>query len=204
MPPSPAPRYQPVKQSEWDFKLALFLVTIAAFVTRFWGIKHPNQVVFDEVHFGKVTPLRYPCPFRAHSPILVRLVLPTAHLLLRCPPSFWKTPLRLRRMARRLPRRVSFRQHWRFIHLQQGSICRIPLSSRPVGGLDRPYRLLDHVGVWLLAPFVPGCHRHRPLRQRPRRPNPSDSARRHSHLLHGPECAMLRPLLQAAPYSIHP
>lgn len=35
-------------------KLALFVVTVAAFITRFWKISHPNQVVFDEVHFGKV------------------------------------------------------------------------------------------------------------------------------------------------------
>jgi dolichyl-phosphate-mannose-protein mannosyltransferase len=42
------------KSSDWDFKLALVVLTIAAFVTRFWGISHPNQVVFDEVHFGKV------------------------------------------------------------------------------------------------------------------------------------------------------
>ncbi|KAL0640349.1 Dolichyl-phosphate-mannose--protein mannosyltransferase 4 [Maublancomyces gigas] len=34
-------------------KLALFVVTVAAFITRFWKINHPNQVVFDEVHFGK-------------------------------------------------------------------------------------------------------------------------------------------------------
>lgn len=41
-------------QREWDYKLALAVITILAFVTRFWGISHPNQVVFDEVHFGKV------------------------------------------------------------------------------------------------------------------------------------------------------
>lgn len=29
-------------------------ITVLAFVTRFWGISHPNEVVFDEVHFGKV------------------------------------------------------------------------------------------------------------------------------------------------------
>ena len=40
--------------SEWDYKLALGIITILAFVTRFWGIGHPNEVVFDEVHFGKV------------------------------------------------------------------------------------------------------------------------------------------------------
>ncbi|KAL8989553.1 MAG: hypothetical protein Q9169_008338, partial [Polycauliona sp. 2 TL-2023] len=39
--------------SEWDYKLALLLITTIAFVTRFWGIGHPNEVVFDEVHFGK-------------------------------------------------------------------------------------------------------------------------------------------------------
>jgi dolichyl-phosphate-mannose-protein mannosyltransferase len=40
---------------EWDYKLALTVITILAFITRFWGISHPNQVVFDEVHFGKVS-----------------------------------------------------------------------------------------------------------------------------------------------------
>lgn len=40
--------------SEWDFKLALLIFTALAFVTRFWGLGHPDQVVFDEVHFGKV------------------------------------------------------------------------------------------------------------------------------------------------------
>lgn len=46
-----------VKQSvgsQWDYKLAIGIITILAFVTRFWGITHPDQVVFDEVHFGKV------------------------------------------------------------------------------------------------------------------------------------------------------
>lgn len=40
--------------SDWDYKLGLAVVTVLAFITRFWGISHPNQVVFDEVHFGKV------------------------------------------------------------------------------------------------------------------------------------------------------
>ncbi|KAK5990769.1 Dolichyl-phosphate-mannose--protein mannosyltransferase 4 [Cladobotryum mycophilum] len=38
---------------ERGHQLALTLVTILGFVTRFWGISHPNEVVFDEVHFGK-------------------------------------------------------------------------------------------------------------------------------------------------------
>ena len=45
---------QPKAKSDWDYKLALVVITILAFITRFYGIRHPNQVVFDEVHFGKV------------------------------------------------------------------------------------------------------------------------------------------------------
>lgn len=41
--------------SEWDYKLALAVITVLAFVTRFYGIGYPDQVVFDEVHFGKVS-----------------------------------------------------------------------------------------------------------------------------------------------------
>ena len=39
---------------DWDYKLALAVITFLAFLTRFYGITHPDQVVFDEVHFGKV------------------------------------------------------------------------------------------------------------------------------------------------------
>lgn len=39
---------------EWDYKLAFAIITLLAFATRFYGITHPNAVVFDEVHFGKV------------------------------------------------------------------------------------------------------------------------------------------------------
>jgi len=40
--------------SQRDFKAVFVVITALAFVTRFWGISHPNEVVFDEVHFGKV------------------------------------------------------------------------------------------------------------------------------------------------------
>jgi dolichyl-phosphate-mannose-protein mannosyltransferase len=40
---------------EWDYRIAISVITVLAFLTRFWGISHPNEVVFDEVHFGKVT-----------------------------------------------------------------------------------------------------------------------------------------------------
>ncbi len=39
---------------EWDYRIANAVITVLAFITRFWGISHPNEVVFDEVHFGKV------------------------------------------------------------------------------------------------------------------------------------------------------
>lgn len=39
---------------EWDYKLVAVVITVLAFITRFWRITHPDQVVFDEVHFGKV------------------------------------------------------------------------------------------------------------------------------------------------------
>ena len=40
---------------ERDHRIAFTLTTMLAFFTRFWGISHPNEVVFDEVHFGKVS-----------------------------------------------------------------------------------------------------------------------------------------------------
>jgi len=55
--PSPSdskPDFQTKNKSEWDYRIACVLLTVAAFVTRFWALNHPNQVVFDEVHFGKV------------------------------------------------------------------------------------------------------------------------------------------------------
>lgn len=44
----------PTNNSELQYKIALAVITALAFVTRFWGISHPSEVVFDEVHFGKV------------------------------------------------------------------------------------------------------------------------------------------------------
>jgi dolichyl-phosphate-mannose-protein mannosyltransferase len=64
------PNFKPRKSSEWDYRIAISIITILAFVTRFWGINFPSQVVFDEVHFGKVwidmrgfIELRYTCHF---------------------------------------------------------------------------------------------------------------------------------------------
>jgi hypothetical protein len=86
----------PVKRSQWDYRIALVIVTILAFVTRFWGISHPNSVVFDEVHFGKVSKavrslrsiwmLRQAIWKTCSDPLLtiiVCLVLPPKNLLFR-------------------------------------------------------------------------------------------------------------------------
>lgn len=43
------------KQSEWDYWLAMIVLTVLAFATRFYRLDYPNEVVFDEVHFGKVS-----------------------------------------------------------------------------------------------------------------------------------------------------
>ncbi|KAL7935352.1 glycosyltransferase [Trichoderma chlorosporum] len=44
---------QNIQRGEIEHWISLTLVTILGFVTRFWGISHPDEVVFDEVHFGK-------------------------------------------------------------------------------------------------------------------------------------------------------
>ncbi|KAK6336429.1 hypothetical protein TWF696_001984 [Orbilia brochopaga] len=41
------------KKFQIGHTISLIVVTALAFVTRFWKINHPNEVVFDEVHFGK-------------------------------------------------------------------------------------------------------------------------------------------------------
>ncbi|RAL09238.1 dolichyl-phosphate-mannose-protein mannosyltransferase [Aspergillus homomorphus CBS 101889] len=43
----------PRPQSEWSYWLAIAVLTVLAFITRFYKISYPNEVVFDEVHFGK-------------------------------------------------------------------------------------------------------------------------------------------------------
>lgn len=42
------------KSSDLEYRIGFVVTTVLAFITRFWGISHPNEVVFDEVHFGKV------------------------------------------------------------------------------------------------------------------------------------------------------
>lgn len=44
----------PKPQSEWKYRLAAAILTLLAFITRFYKISYPAEVIFDEVHFGKV------------------------------------------------------------------------------------------------------------------------------------------------------
>lgn len=58
------------------YNLSLFVCTLVAVVARFWMIHHPDEVVFDEVHFGKFASyyLRGEYYFDVHPP-LAKLVL---------------------------------------------------------------------------------------------------------------------------------
>ncbi|KAK7206086.1 Dolichyl-phosphate-mannose-protein mannosyltransferase-domain-containing protein [Myxozyma melibiosi] len=47
----PTPRA--AKNEERKYNMALVVLTVLAFYTRFYLLNHPDQVVFDEVHFGK-------------------------------------------------------------------------------------------------------------------------------------------------------
>lgn len=81
--------------SEWDYKFALALITVLAFVTRFWGIGHPNEVVFDEVHFGKVHPYFGNGSEKLLTSVLTRgravcVILPSKNLFFRRASSFWQ------------------------------------------------------------------------------------------------------------------
>jgi dolichyl-phosphate-mannose-protein mannosyltransferase len=46
-------------------------LTLAAFIVRFWRISHPDQVVFDEVHFGSFAShyIRREYYFDVHPPL---------------------------------------------------------------------------------------------------------------------------------------
>jgi hypothetical protein len=109
-----------VPTSEWDYQLALTIITILALVSRFWGITHPNEVVFDEVHFGKVGSPGIPMVTPSHNAIcnlnmtlqLVRLVLPPKDVLLRRSSSIRQASLRVRGLARRIRWTLPLREHW--------------------------------------------------------------------------------------------
>lgn len=97
-------RAAPPRSSEWDYRLAITILTVLAFITRFYKISYPDQVVFDEVHFGKV--FREPCTFRGEGCVadalacpLVRFLLSTTDLLFRRSPPVRQTPARIHRVV---------------------------------------------------------------------------------------------------------
>lgn len=96
----------PAQKSEWDYWLAMVILTVLAFATRFYRIDYPNEVVFDEVHFGKVRinalvallPREEGVP-RADACFLVRFLLSSTYLFLRRAPAFWKAAICSRGLA---------------------------------------------------------------------------------------------------------
>ncbi|KAK2749727.1 hypothetical protein FQN55_002963 [Onygenales sp. PD_40] len=71
LPSKPRSKKQTGKQgAEWDYRIAITILTVLAFVTRFAYISYPNEVVFDEVHFGKFAShyLRRTYFFDVHPP----------------------------------------------------------------------------------------------------------------------------------------
>ena len=70
--PKPAPSSSQLRKA----KVVAVLLTFLAFLTRFWLLNNPTQVVFDEVHFGKFASyyLRRSFYFDVHPP-LGRLML---------------------------------------------------------------------------------------------------------------------------------
>jgi len=59
------------KTDESSWNIALIVVTILSFITRYYKISEPDQVVFDEVHFGKFASyyLRRTFYFDVHPPL---------------------------------------------------------------------------------------------------------------------------------------
>ncbi|OUM70253.1 glycosyltransferase family 39 protein [Piromyces sp. E2] len=67
---SPNVLLQP-KSDESSWNIALIVITVLSFVTRYYKISEPDQVVFDEVHFGKFASyyLRRTFYFDVHPPL---------------------------------------------------------------------------------------------------------------------------------------
>jgi len=59
------------KTEESSWNIALIVVTVLSFITRYYKINEPDQVVFDEVHFGKFASyyLRRTFYFDVHPPL---------------------------------------------------------------------------------------------------------------------------------------
>ena len=95
--------------NELEYKIAGVVITALAFLTRFWGIQHPNEVVFDEVHFGKVRSWLDPRPELCVAGskvrklivdfLIVRFPLPAKDILLRCASALRKASLCPDRLA---------------------------------------------------------------------------------------------------------
>ncbi|KAL4883670.1 Dolichyl-phosphate-mannose-protein mannosyltransferase-domain-containing protein [Aspergillus karnatakaensis] len=83
VPSSPSQLSAAPRSSEWDYRLAITILTVLAFITRFYKISYPDQVVFDEVHFGKFASyyLRRTYFFDVHPPFAKLLLAFTGWII---------------------------------------------------------------------------------------------------------------------------
>lgn len=164
------------EETEWDYKLALAVLTVLGFVTRFWGISHPSEVVFDEVHFGKVSHNIQRFYFSANSCRLVCISLFGADLLFRCAPTTRKASLCINGLVRWIRWPLSLRKHWGLVHYQQSSICCLPFYARLFRSFDYPFSISYHVGVWIYSASLHFICMFNSFRQRSHRTNTSHTS----------------------------
>jgi len=69
--PIPPLHYKAVHREHLQSYAAALVLTVLAFAVRFWRISHPDQVVFDEVHFGSFAShyIRREYYFDVHPPL---------------------------------------------------------------------------------------------------------------------------------------
>lgn len=69
------------------------MITALAFFTRFYKLNHPNEVVFDEVHFGKFASyVSIPLFFLS---VVADMAVLAEVVFLRCPSSDGEDPVRV-------------------------------------------------------------------------------------------------------------
>lgn len=75
-------KHKAVRFSLQKWRLFFVLLSVLSFITRFWKINHPAQVVFDEVHFGKFASfyLQRKYYFDVHPPLGKLLLAATGYL----------------------------------------------------------------------------------------------------------------------------
>ncbi|ODV63189.1 dolichyl-phosphate-mannose-protein mannosyltransferase [Ascoidea rubescens DSM 1968] len=76
-------KFAKLPSPEYKYQLALYFVTALAFISRFYSISYPDEVVFDEVHFGKFASyyLERTYFFDLHPPFAKLLIAGVGYLI---------------------------------------------------------------------------------------------------------------------------